>query len=32
MYLEGEPKIALRDGLVRTIRYFDEMLKNGDWG
>ena len=28
--LGWEPKLALRDGLVKTIAYFDEMLVNGD--
>ena len=28
--LDWEPKIALRDGLVKTIDYFDAYLKNGD--
>ncbi|MGA8172836.1 MAG: UDP-glucuronic acid decarboxylase family protein [Methylocystis sp.] len=28
--LKWEPTIALRDGLVKTIKYFDDLLKNGD--
>jgi UDP-glucuronate decarboxylase len=28
--LNWEPKIALRDGLIKTINYFDEMLRRGD--
>lgn len=28
--LGWEPKISLRDGLVKTIEYFDEYLKNDD--
>ena len=28
--LNWEPNIALREGLKKTIAYFDETLKNGD--
>jgi UDP-glucuronate decarboxylase len=28
--LGWDPRIVLREGLVKTIGYFDEMLKNGD--
>jgi UDP-glucuronate decarboxylase len=28
--LGWEPTIALRDGLTKTIDYFDNYLKNGD--
>jgi len=28
--IDWEPKIALRDGLEKTIAYFDDYLKNGD--
>ena len=28
--LGWEPQVVLRDGLVKTIGYFDEMLKNGE--
>jgi len=28
--LDWEPKVALREGLQKTIAYFDEMLKNGN--
>jgi UDP-glucuronate decarboxylase len=28
--LGWEPQIALREGLQKTIGYFDEFLKNGD--
>jgi UDP-glucuronate decarboxylase len=29
-YLEWEPSVALNEGLVRTIAYFDELLKTSD--
>jgi UDP-glucuronate decarboxylase len=27
--LDWEPKIKLRDGLVKTIEYFEELIKGG---
>jgi len=29
-YLDWEPSVALNEGLVRTIAYFDELLKTSD--
>ena len=29
--LDWEPKVTLKEGLARTIEYFDALLKKGDY-